>query len=273
MESNEPTLVGSKNHDTIKSKNEKRQENVTEKSKEKLTKKQKLHQKSKIKESHAQVYKKGSGNTETELQRTIVVTGLTDKVKRKALRLICEKYGTIENIVYPVPERSERTAYVRFQDIKGAVRASQKITGQKVKKSKTLSSVLLTKEGKIASKKVLQQSRIIIRNLSFKCEEDDLKDLFSKYGNIVSVSIPTKEIKGTKKKIGCAFIQFGNPKNAKAAIEEMNLQKIKERPVVIDWAVSKDVYDKDGKISGNCGLVCLPCNCYGSFFIITLSYF
>lgn len=246
---------------------------MKEKSQEKLTKKQKLHQKSKIEESNAQVYKKGSGNTETELQRTVVVIGLTEKVKRKALRLICEKYGTIENIVYPVPERSERTAYVRFQDIKGAVRASQKITGQKIKKSKTLSSVLLTKEGKTASKKVLQQSRIIIRNLSFKCEEDDLKDLFSKYGNVVSISIPTKEIKSKKRKIGCAFIQFGNPKNAKAAIEEMNLQKIKERPVVIDWAVSKDVYDKDGKISGKRGLVYLPHNCYCSLFIGASPYF
>ena len=246
---------------------------MKEKSKEKLTKKQKLHQKSKIEESNAQVYKKGSGNTETELQRTVVVIGLTEKVKRKALRLICEKYGTIENIVYPVPERSERTAYVRFQDIKGAVRASQKITGQKIKKSKTLSSVLLTKEGKTASKKVLQQSRIIIRNLSFKCEEDDLKDLFSKYGNIMSISIPTKEIKGKKRKIGCAFIQFGNPKNAKSAIEEMNLQKIKERPVVIDWAVSKDVYGKDGKISGKRGLIYLPYNCYCSLFIGALPYF
>ena len=53
----------------------------------------------------------------------------------------------------------------------------------------------------------------------------------------------------------------------------MNLQKIKERPVVIDWAVSKDVYDKDGKISGKRGLVYLPYNCYCSLFIGALPYF
>ena len=52
----------------------------------------------------------------TELQRTIVLTGLTSKVKRKAFRILCEKFGEIENIVYPVPERSEVTAFVRYKD-------------------------------------------------------------------------------------------------------------------------------------------------------------
>ena len=89
----------------------------------------------------------------TDLQRTIVLTGLTAKVKRKAFRILCEKFGTVENIVYPVPEREEVTAFVRYKEYKGTIRAIQKIPGQKVKKSNTLSAVLLTKEGKVSIKK------------------------------------------------------------------------------------------------------------------------
>ncbi|GFT55459.1 hypothetical protein NPIL_347351 [Nephila pilipes] len=40
-----------------------------------------------------------------------------------------------------------------------------------------------------------KRKRIIIRNLSFKVEEDDLKELFSNYGKILDVKIPLKGLK------------------------------------------------------------------------------
>lgn len=50
----------------------------------------------------------------TDIQKTIVLTGLTAKVKRKAFRILCEGFGEIENIVYPVPERDEVTFFEIF---------------------------------------------------------------------------------------------------------------------------------------------------------------
>merc|ERR1712141_281828 len=76
--------------------------------------------------------KENNINNKTDLQRTIVLTGLTAKVKRKAFRIMCEQFGEIENIVYPVPERDEVTAFIRFKEYKSAIRATQKIPGKKV---------------------------------------------------------------------------------------------------------------------------------------------
>uniref|UniRef100_T2M3Z4 RNA-binding protein 28 n=1 Tax=Hydra vulgaris TaxID=6087 RepID=T2M3Z4_HYDVU len=183
----------------------------------------------------------------SDLQRTLVISGLTAKVKRKNIRILCEQFGEIENIVYPVSDRAEVTAFVRFKDFKSTIRAVQKIKGQKVKKSNTLSAVLLTKEGKFPSKKVQQKSRLIIRNLSFKCEEQDIRDSFSVFGKIIDIKIPTKTVNNKSLKIGCAFVQFDNEINAKIAMEKMNLKEIKGRPVVVDWAIEKDEYQSQKK--------------------------
>lgn len=181
----------------------------------------------------------------TDLQRTIVLTGLTSKVKRKAFRIMCEQFGEIENIVYPVPERSEVTAFIRFKEYKATIRATQKIPGRKVKKSHMLSAVLLTKEGKNPSKKMLGLSRLIVRNLNFKCDESDIRTSFSKFGKILEVSIPTKHVKNREIKIGCAFVQFENQAQAKAAVDALNMTEIKGRTVVVDWAVSKEKYEEN----------------------------
>lgn len=134
------------------------------------------------------------------------------------------------------------TAFVRFKEYKSAIRATQKIPGKKVKKSGVLSACLLIKENKHPTKKQMQKSRLIIRNLSFKCEEEYLTEVLSKFGKILNISIPTKKVNGKDVKIGCAFVQFAHAENAKAALEEMNLKEIKDRQVVVDWAVAKDVY-------------------------------
>ena len=186
----------------------------------------------------------------SDLQRTLVISGLTTKVKRKNIRLLCEQFGEIENIVYPVSDRAEVTAFVRFKDFKSTIRAVQKITGQKVKKSNTLAAVLLTKEGKFPSKKVQQKSRLIVRNLSFKCEEQDIRDCFSPFGKIIDIKIPTKTVNNKSLKIGCAFVQFDNEIHAKTALEKMNLKEIKGRPVVVDWAVEKEEYQSKKEEKG-----------------------
>ena len=138
------------------------------------------------------------------------------------------------------------TAFIRFKDYKSTIRAVQKLPGQKVKKSNALSAVLLTKEGKFPSKKALDKSRLIVRNLSFKVEEDELKECFSKFGKIVQVSIPTKTVNKKQVKIGCGFVQFENPANGKLALEAMNMKEIKGRTVIVDWAVKKEEYIAKG---------------------------
>ncbi|XP_077049745.1 RNA-binding protein 28 isoform X2 [Siphateles boraxobius] len=88
-------------------------------------------------------------------------------------------------------------------------------------------------------KKNKLKARLIIRNLSFKCEEDDLKQIFSKFGTVLETKIP---LKSDGKKRGFAFVQFKNMSEAGKGLAAMNLKEIKDRQVAVDWAVPKDKY-------------------------------
>ncbi|ELK13879.1 RNA-binding protein 28 [Pteropus alecto] len=91
------------------------------------------------------------------------------------------------------------------------------------------------KKAKVADKK----ARLIIRNLSFKCSEDDLKTVFAQYGAVLEVNIPKKP---DGKMRGFAFVQFKNLLEAGKALKSMNMKEIKGRTVAVDWAVAKDKY-------------------------------
>ncbi|XP_074489309.1 RNA-binding protein 28 isoform X2 [Sebastes fasciatus] len=83
------------------------------------------------------------------------------------------------------------------------------------------------------------KARLIIRNLSFKCSEDDLKQVLSKFGTVLEAKIP---LKPDGKMRGFAFVLFKNVCEAGRALNAMNLKEIKGRQVAIDWAVPKDKF-------------------------------
>ena len=45
--------------------------------------------------------------------------------------------------------------------------------------------------------------------------------------------------------VGCAFVQYSNVAEASKAIKELNGKPFLQRPVAIDWAVSKDRFQSE----------------------------
>ncbi|CAD5117918.1 DgyrCDS6662 [Dimorphilus gyrociliatus] len=68
--------------------------------------------------------------------------------------------------------------------------------------------------------RVLQTSRLFVRNLYYDCQEDHLKDLFSVYGEVNEVHMPV-DFK-TEKSLGFAFISFTSAENAVKAMTELD---------------------------------------------------
>lgn len=88
-------------------------------------------------------------------------------------------------------------------------------------------------------KKIKLKSRLIIRNLSFKCSEDELRETFAKFGTVIESYIP---LKPDGKMRGFGFVWFKNVSQASRALSAMNMKEIKGRTVAVDWAVAKDKY-------------------------------
>ena len=137
--------------------------------------------------------------------------------------------------------REKATAFVESH--KDAREVVTKLSGR-IFKGNTINVVLLSREGKVPSQKALKKSRLIVRNLSFKCKPEELRDFFSKFGQVTDVHIPKKSDGERKCNAGFGFVQFSNVFEAARAIKESNTKEIVGRPIAVDWAVSQAVYKK-----------------------------
>lgn len=61
---------------------------------------------------------------------------------------------------------------------------------------------------------------IYVGNLSFHATEEDIKEVFQEYGEVVRVTIPTD--RETGKKRGFAFVQMKDDASEEAAIKELD---------------------------------------------------
>ena len=175
-----------------------------------------------------------------DIGRTVVLKNLSESTTQKQIYKKCKKLGQIEETTYPVEGREDGTALVKFRKHHNARQCVKKMNGC-VFRGQTVAVVLASREGKTPSKASLLKSRLIVRNLSFDCSTTKLQQIFSKYGNVLEVTIPVKH--GTEKtRLGCGFVQFGNLFEAAKALKEVNMKKINGRTVAVDWAVPKDKY-------------------------------
>lgn len=69
--------------------------------------------------------------------------------------------------------------------------------------------------------------RLFVRNLSYACTEQDLRDLFEKYGTLSEVHMPIA--RDTKKSKGYAYILYLLPEHALKAYEALDMQTFQGR--------------------------------------------
>lgn len=75
-------------------------------------------------------------------------------------------------------------------------------------------------------------NKLFVGNISFKMSEDDLRDLFSQSGKVVSVAIPTDRETGRKR--GFAFVEMENQDEAQTAIDTLNGKTVEGREIVVN---------------------------------------
>nr|XP_045016826.1 RNA-binding protein 28 [Jaculus jaculus] len=190
---------------------------------------------------------------------TLFVGRLPPSARSEQLEALFSQVGPVKQC-FVVTEKGSKTCrgfgYVTFSMLEDVQKALKEITtfegckiNVKVAKKKLRSKSkekknensgspkkdLKPKKAKVADKK----ARLIIRNLSFKCSEDDLKTVFAQFGAVLEINIPRKP---DGKMRGFAFVQFKNLLEAGKALKGMNMREIKGRTVAVDWAVAKDKF-------------------------------
>lgn len=84
-----------------------------------------------------------------------------------------------------------------------------------------------------------KRARLLVKNLSFKVTEENLKEFFGQYGEIVNVNLLKKP---DGKLVGCGFIQFNLVQKAAKARHHTNGKEFFGRKIEVDFAKPKNKY-------------------------------
>jgi RNA recognition motif-containing protein len=102
------------------------------------------------------------------------------------------------------------------------------------------------------SSKSVKEGRLIVRNVGFRVNVEQIRKRFEDYGELIDVSLPPSkktEEKGTDGKVrriplhaGYAFVEFDTREQAQTAILAVNGNRIGGRPVAVDFAYDSRLY-------------------------------
>lgn len=80
--------------------------------------------------------------------------------------------------------------------------------------------------------------RLFVGNLPYDATEEEIRQHFSAVGTLSYVSIPLD--RETGKKRGFAFVEFADAQQAQAAIQKLNNQPFKGRPLAVNEARARE---------------------------------
>jgi RNA recognition motif-containing protein len=88
-------------------------------------------------------------------------------------------------------------------------------------------------------------TKLYVGNLSYEVTEEQLKELFSGAGTVVSVNLITDRHSGRSK--GFAFVEMGSDDDAKAAIEKLNGTDFEGRKLNVNEARPREERPSGGR--------------------------
>jgi RNA recognition motif-containing protein len=86
-------------------------------------------------------------------------------------------------------------------------------------------------------------TRLYVGNISFKVSEDDVRELFSQAGEVVSVKLITDAATGRLR--GFGFVEMASKEDAQKAISMLNGKTLMERNIVVNEAKPQESRERE----------------------------
>ena len=84
--------------------------------------------------------------------------------------------------------------------------------------------------------------RLYVGNISFKATEDDVRDLFSQAGEVVSVRLIKDATTGRLR--GFGFVEMATDEDAQKAISKLNGNAFMDRSIIVNEAKPQEMHEK-----------------------------
>ena len=92
---------------------------------------------------------------------------------------------------------------------------------------------------------------IYVGNLSYQTTEDELRDLFAEFGDVVSAKLIADKFTGQSK--GFGFVEMSNNSEAQKAMDELNGRDVTGRSVTVNQARTRQDLSRGGGCGGGRG--------------------
>ena len=214
--------------------------------------------------------KKARKETNASARRSLFIRSLPATATSDALTELFSqnfplKHATV--VLDPITKQSKGYGFVTFADSEDAQRALDEFNGQafqgrrmKVEIAQPRSRDLVAKNGLEGKKKSTvsaeaaafkkardekmavsrQPPKLIIRNLPWSIKTpEQLADLFRSFGKVKYSDLP----KVNNTQAGFGFVVMRGRKNAEKALAAINGKLVDGRPLAVDWAVEKEVWE------------------------------
>lgn len=167
------------------------------------------------------------------------------KLEQKQLYKRIRKIAPVISISKISSIKANQVYQVTFVNSDQAVQAATKLDG-KIYKGQTIKvqSQGSTEISAKSSRSGEKNHRLIIRNLPFKGNvEESLRNAFSAFGKILELTLP--KTNDQNRLSGFAFVSMQCLESATNAMEALNGTTLSDRPIAIDWAVTKSDHLKE----------------------------
>ncbi|KAI9368974.1 hypothetical protein BJX61DRAFT_546020 [Aspergillus egyptiacus] len=164
-------------------------------------------------------------------QTTVFITNFPPTADEQYIRDLLSTHGEIVDIRFPSLKYNthRRFCYVQFKTSAGAHSATN-LDGSTVENGLHLVVKISDPSRKQDRHGPIYEGREIhVSNVDWKANEDDLRELFTRFGNIELVRIPRKVDGGSK---GFGYVVFGSKEDATAALA-MHGQEFRSRPLQV----------------------------------------
>ncbi|KAI3320485.1 hypothetical protein HD806DRAFT_234859 [Xylariaceae sp. AK1471] len=204
-----------------------------------------------------------SKKARTDNSRSLFVRSLAPHTTTETLTNFFSQHFPVKHatvVIDPQTKTSRGYGFVTFTDVEDTQAAKEELQGQKIdgrpisldiaesrhrQPGAGAEDAAAKKEDRRASLAEARKApKLIIRNLPWSIKHSDqLAALFKPYGLVKYADVP--QHKG--KLSGFGFVTMRGKKNAQAAIDGVNEKIVDGRTLSVDWAVSKDEWQKDQK--------------------------